>query len=79
MAYDGDDPTLAALQEKADAVAERGFAAAELGEVVVEEVAAEDKPPAKSATRDEWDEYALSRGVDPDNYSTKEELIEALT
>jgi hypothetical protein len=38
-----------------------------------------DGKPAKSATRDEWDAYAQSMGVDPDDYSSKDDLIEALS
>ena len=33
--------------------------------------------PAKSAKRDEWDEYARLQGLDPEEYSTKDDLIEA--
>jgi hypothetical protein len=34
--------------------------------------------PAKSASRDEWNAYAQSVGVNPDEYGTKDELIEAV-
>lgn len=30
--------------------------------------------PNKSASREEWDEYARSQGVDPEDFSTKEDL-----
>lgn len=39
---------------------------------------ATSEAPAKSATRQEWDDYARAQGVDPDDYSSKDELIEAL-
>jgi hypothetical protein len=38
----------------------------------------EDRP-ATSATRAEWDDYARSKGVNPDEYSSKDDLIEALS
>jgi hypothetical protein len=38
----------------------------------------DDGKPAMSATRAEWDEYARSQGVDPDEYSSKDDLIAAL-
>ncbi len=34
----------------------------------------DDGTPTKSATREEWDDYARSQGVDPEEYSSKEEL-----
>lgn len=34
--------------------------------------------PAKSATREEWDGYAESLGVDPEQFSSKDDLIEAI-
>ena len=37
-----------------------------------------DDAPAKSATRAEWDEYAQKLGLDPEEYSSKGELIEAV-
>lgn len=44
-----------------------------------EEAAEGDDRPAQSATRAEWDEYARSQGVDPEEYSSKEDLIAALS
>ena len=38
----------------------------------------EDGAPAKSASREEWDEYAREQGVDPDEFSNKDDLIEHL-
>lgn len=38
----------------------------------------DSEQPAKSATRAEWDDYARSVGVNPDDYSSKDDLIEAL-
>jgi hypothetical protein len=35
----------------------------------------EDDRPAQSATRAEWDEYARSKGVDPDQFSSKDDLM----
>lgn len=37
-----------------------------------------DAAPAKSASREEWDTYARSIGVNPDDYSSKEELQSAV-
>jgi hypothetical protein len=37
-----------------------------------------DEAPAASATRAEWDAYARGKGVDPDQYDSKDELREAL-
>lgn len=37
-----------------------------------------DEAPAKSATRQEWDDYARTQGVDPGEYSSKDDLIDAL-
>jgi hypothetical protein len=37
-----------------------------------------DDRPNKSASREEWDEYARSKGVNPDDFSTKDDLIDAL-
>ena len=31
--------------------------------------------PAKSASREDWDEYARSQGVDPDEFSNKDDLV----
>lgn len=39
---------------------------------------AEMEPPAKTASRGEWDEYALSQGLNPDEYSSKTDLQDAL-
>lgn len=39
----------------------------------------DDGRPANSATRAEWDEYARSQGVDPDQYGSKDDLIAALS
>jgi len=41
--------------------------------------AKKDGPPAKSASKDEWDAYAREQGVDPEKYSSKDDLIEALS
>lgn len=38
-----------------------------------------NEAPAASATRAEWDDYARSRGVDPDAYGSKDELQAALS
>jgi hypothetical protein len=43
------------------------------------DVEASDGKPSKSASRAEWDEYAVSQGFDPEEYASKEELIEALS
>jgi hypothetical protein len=40
-----------------------------------DEAAEEDDRPAASATRAEWDEYARSKGVDPDQFSSKDDLM----
>lgn len=47
------------------------------GAVVASEKAEGDEngPPAQSATRAEWDEYAQSQGVDPSEFGSKDELI----
>jgi hypothetical protein len=34
--------------------------------------------PNKDATRSDWDEYAQSLGLDPEEYSNKEALVEAV-
>lgn len=34
----------------------------------------ENDAPAKSASREEWDEYARSKGVDPDEFGNKDDL-----
>lgn len=34
--------------------------------------------PAKSANRDDWDAYARSLDIDPDEYSSKDDLIAAV-
>jgi hypothetical protein len=39
----------------------------------------DENRPSASATRAEWDEYARSKGVDPDEFSSKEDLIAALS
>jgi hypothetical protein len=39
----------------------------------------EEGRPANSATRAEWDEFARSKGVDPDEYGSKDDLIAALS
>jgi hypothetical protein len=39
----------------------------------------ESDAPATSATRAEWDDYARSKGVDPEQFSSKDELIAALS
>lgn len=36
------------------------------------------EPPAKSATREEWDSYASSVGLDPNDYASKDELQDAV-
>lgn len=78
MAYEGDDPTLQALQEQVEAIEEVGFIHGG-GPAEAPEEEVESGAPAKSASRGEWDEYALSQGLDPDDYATKEDLIEALS
>lgn len=40
--------------------------------------ASADDAPAKSATREDWDAYAASIGLDPSAYSSKEELQDAV-
>ena len=40
-----------------------------------EEAAEDDDRPAPSATRAEWDDYARSQGVDPDEFSSKDDLM----
>ena len=37
-----------------------------------------NEPPAKSAKRDAWDAYAESKGLDPADFDSKDELIEAV-
>jgi hypothetical protein len=39
----------------------------------------ESDAPATSATRAEWDDYARSKGVDPEQFSSKDDLIAALS
>lgn len=78
MGYDGDDPTLMALQEQADSVSDLGYIPSELGEAEVVEEDAGDGRPAKSASRADWDVFAEGQGLDPSEYATKEDLIEAL-
>jgi hypothetical protein len=34
--------------------------------------------PAKSASREDWDQYAESIGVDPEKFSSKQDLIDAV-
>lgn len=36
--------------------------------------ASDDGRPVKSASREEWDDYARSQGDDPEQFSTKEDL-----
>lgn len=50
-----------------------------LSEEGASESSEENGAPANSATRAEWDEYARSQGVDPDQYSSKDDLIAALS
>lgn len=40
--------------------------------------AAEAGTPVKSATREEWDAYATGIGLDPSEYTTKDDLIAAV-
>lgn len=37
-----------------------------------------DEAPAKNAKRDAWDAYAESKGLDPADYDSKDDLIEAV-
>jgi len=60
------DPSYGADHMAAGAV--EGNAAASEGE--------SDGKPAKSATREEWNAYAESQGVDPEQFSSKDELME---
>lgn len=53
----------AGLEEEGDADADQGD---ELGR------------PAKSASRGDWDDYARSLGLDPDDYPSKDDLIQAV-
>ena len=86
--YEGDDPTLQALQEKADAIEEEGVIRGDdvpasdevpgTGDAVAGDTGSSDDAPAHSATREEWDEYARSKGLDPEEYGNKEALIEAV-
>ena len=62
IAEDYGADAMAASQE----VAEEGEAA---------EGEEEDDRPAQSATRAEWDEYARSKGVDPEEFSSKDDLM----
>jgi hypothetical protein len=39
----------------------------------------DDGRPAQSATRAEWDDFAREQGLDPDEFSSKEDLIAALS
>jgi len=47
--------------------------------VMPEAPAKKDGPPAKSASREEWDEFARSQGVDPEEFSSKDDLIDFLS
>ena len=54
----------------------------ENGEAAEGEEAADSEDsemPAKTATRAEWDDYARSKGVDPDLFGSKDELIAELS
>jgi hypothetical protein len=59
-----------------DAIEEEG---AVTGPKAKRGAADDDDRPAQSATRAEWDDYARAQGVDPDEFSSKEDLIEALS
>lgn len=91
MAEEQEDLGQKELQERADKIEELGYIpsdGSDLGPradtqqgIIAEESGhlapeAEDEAPNKSASREEWDEYARSQGVDPEEYSTKESLQE---
>jgi hypothetical protein len=90
--YEGDDPTLKAAQERADEIEEAGVIMADdvpasdevpgTGDAVAGDSGedgddADDAPP-HSASREEWDAYAQSKGLDPEEFGNKEDLIAAV-
>lgn len=86
--YEGDDPSLQELQERADKIEEVGVIRGDdvpasdevpgTGDAVAGDTGSSDEAPAHSATREEWNAYAESKGLDPEEYGNKEELIEAV-
>lgn len=86
--YEGDDPSLQELQERADRIEEVGVIRGDdvpasdevpgTGDAVAGDTGSSDEAPAHSATREEWNAYAESKGLDPEEYGNKEELIEAV-
>lgn len=40
---------------------------------------AQVEAPAKSASREDWDAYATAQGLDPAEFSNKDDLIKAVT
>jgi hypothetical protein len=78
-----DGEAVYASRSAAKALLEKGFelVSAPAGEDAEEiEEAGEEQAavPAKSATRDVWDDYAISIGIDPSEHKTKGDLIEAV-
>lgn len=55
---------------------------ARLNELPADEVPSDDDEPsdrpAKSASREDWNAYAETLGLDPDDYSSKDDLIDAV-
>lgn len=76
------------LQERADRIEEVGVIRGDdvpasdevpgTGDAVAGGTGSPDEAPAHSATREEWNAYAESKGLDPEEYGNKEELIEAV-
>lgn len=71
-------------EERAEKLRRRGYKDVEepVHEVLASAsgpIAPQSEAPTKSATRKEWDAYAEAQGVDPSEYSSKDELIEALS
>ena len=79
--YGSPDPqtqegVLVPVEESALDIAEDYGADATAATEAAEGEAAEDNgKPSASATRAEWDDYARSQGVDPDEFSSKDDLM----
>ena len=64
---------VAAADDHADELVEAGT-----HEYVPADEFISDEAPAKNSKRDVWDAYAESKGLDPADFDSKDELIEAV-
>lgn len=83
MGYEGSDPTLKALQDKADEIEEVGYIQAEIGEAVPEpapevEAQAGEEGDLESMTVEQLKDLARDREVAGFSTMNKAELIAAL-